>query len=65
MFADIVLAFGLVFVVEGLVYLLAPSLVEQLLAMIRALSEEQRRVMGLLAVTLGIVLVWAAHLLGA
>lgn len=59
------LALGLVLVVEGLVYALAPSLVEDLLAAIRALTIEQRRLMGLVAIALGLCLVVAAKALGA
>jgi uncharacterized protein YjeT (DUF2065 family) len=59
------LALGLVLVVEGLVYVLAPSLVEDLLAAMRALTIEQRRLVGLLAVALGLCLVVAARALGA
>ncbi|MGK7654775.1 MULTISPECIES: DUF2065 domain-containing protein [unclassified Roseovarius] len=59
------LALGLVLIVEGLVYALAPSLVEQLLAALRALPEEQRRLIGLAALAFGAVLVWCAKMLGA
>lgn len=59
------LALGLVLIVEGLVYALAPSLVEQLLEMLRAIPEEQRRLMGLAAVALGLAVVWIAKALGA
>jgi uncharacterized protein YjeT (DUF2065 family) len=54
-----ILAIGLVLIVEGLVYALAPSLVEDLLAALRALSIEQRRMVGLAALALGMALVWA------
>ena len=54
------LALGLVLIVEGLVYALAPSLVEQLLEALRAMPEDMRRNMGLGAVALGVVLVWLA-----
>lgn len=60
-----VLALGLVLVVEGLVYALAPSLVEDMLAALRALSLEQRRLIGLLAIAAGLGLVVAARALGA
>ena len=43
------LALGLVLVAEGLLYALAPSLVEDLLAALRAMTLEQRRLAGLLA----------------
>ncbi|MBO9398897.1 MULTISPECIES: DUF2065 family protein [unclassified Shimia] len=59
------LAFGLVLIVEGLVYALAPSIVEDLLAMLRAIPETQRRYMGLAAMALGLLLVWLAKALGA
>lgn len=60
-----ILALGLVLVVEGLVYALAPSFVEELLAMLKALPEETRRLMGLAAMALGLALVWIAKSLGA
>jgi uncharacterized protein YjeT (DUF2065 family) len=59
------LALGLVLVAEGLLYALAPSLVEDLLAALRAMSLEQRRLAGLLAVALGLCLIVAARALGA
>ncbi|WP_027259605.1 MULTISPECIES: DUF2065 domain-containing protein [Leisingera] len=60
----ILLALGLVLIAEGLVYALAPSLVERLLEMLRALSEEQRRNAGLAALALGLILVWLAFRFG-
>ena len=59
------LALGLVLIVEGLVYALAPSLIDQMLAALAALPPEARRVMGLLALVTGLALVWAAKTLGA
>lgn len=58
-------AVGLVLIVEGLVYALAPSLLEELLNAMRALSIEQRRALGLLAIALGVVFLWIARILGA
>ncbi|UWQ29874.1 MULTISPECIES: DUF2065 domain-containing protein [unclassified Leisingera] len=60
----ILLALGLVLIAEGLVYALAPSLVERLLEMLRALSEDQRRNAGLAALALGLILVWLAFWFG-
>ena len=57
----LLLALGLVMIIEGLAYALAPSLVEQLLAQLRLLTEEQRRILGLVALALGLALVWAAR----
>ena len=59
------LAIGLVLIVEGLVYALAPSLIEDLLDMLRALPLETRRIMGLAALAAGVALVWLAKSLGA
>ena len=61
----VLLALGLVLVVEGLVYALAPNIVEEMLATLRALSEGQRRSLGLAALALGLALVWIAKSLGA
>ncbi len=63
--AMIFLALGLVLIVEGLVYALAPHLVEDLLAAVRTLSIETRRYVGLAALVLGVILLWCAFALGA
>ncbi len=59
------LALGLVLIVEGLVYALAPSLIENLLEAMRALTLEQRRAIGLAALATGLVILWLAKALGA
>jgi hypothetical protein len=59
-----VAALGLVLVTEGLLWALAPGLVEDLLAALRALSREERRLAGLAALALGLALLWAAHAFG-
>ena len=59
------LALGLVLIVEGLVYALAPSLIEQLLQALRALPEDGRRLLGLGSIAIGLLLVWVAKMLGA
>jgi hypothetical protein len=65
MIAVTFLAIGLVLIVEGLAYALAPSLIEDLLDMLRALPLETRRMMGLAALAAGVALVWLAKSLGA
>ncbi|WP_430463752.1 DUF2065 domain-containing protein [Tabrizicola sp.] len=60
-----VMALGLVFVIEGLVLALAPSRLEQIVEMLAALSRDQRRALGLLAVALGVGLVLLARFFGA
>jgi hypothetical protein len=59
------LAIGLVLIVEGLVYALAPSLVEDLLDMLKTLPQETRRLMGLAALAFGVLLVCVAKSLGS
>lgn len=65
MIATAFLALGLVLIVEGLAYALAPSLIEQMLEMLRAVPETQRRNLGLMALAIGVLLVWIAKTLGA
>jgi uncharacterized protein len=57
----VVLAIGLVLAVEGLVLALAPRRIEDALRLILTLTEEQRRMIGLGALALGVVLVWLAR----
>lgn len=59
------LALGLVLIVEGLAYVLAPSLVERMLEALRQLPETARRQIGLLTIVVGLILLWVAHWLGA
>ena len=59
-----ILALGLVLIVEGLVYALAPSLVEQMLLALQSMPPEARRMVGLLAIILGLILTWGAYQLG-
>ncbi len=60
----ILLAFGLVLIVEGLAYALAPSLIERMLEALRALPEQARRLVGLLCVISGLILLWGAYQIG-
>ena len=48
-----------------LAYALAPLLVERLLETLRLMAEDQRRMLGLIAMTAGLALVWAAKGVGA
>ena len=65
MFANFLLAIGLVLIVEGLVYALAPSLVEDLLEALKNLSLEMRRTFGFLVLVLGVCFLLAARAMGA
>ena len=64
MTSQIILAFGLVLVIEGLVYALAPWLVESMLKAMKEMPLETRRRIGLAAVALGVGLIWIAKIFG-
>lgn len=56
----LVLGLGMVLVIEGLVFALAPSRLDDLLRLMNQIPVETRRLIGLGAMTLGAVLVsWA------
>lgn len=59
------LALGLVLLVEGLAYVLAPSLIERMLEAMREIPEPARRIIGGLAMIAGLLFVWIAKNLGA
>lgn len=61
----LLLALGLVFVVEGLALALAPSRMEDLLRALAAIDPATRRLLGLGAVALGVALVGIARHFGA
>lgn len=54
----VVLALGLVLAVEGLVLALAPRRIEDALRLIAALTVDQRRMIGLGALALGVLILW-------
>ena len=60
----VLLAFGLVAIVEGLVLALAPLRLEQVLAMLARLSVEARRLIGLLSMVVGVALIALARGIG-
>jgi uncharacterized protein YjeT (DUF2065 family) len=60
----VLLALGLVLVVEGLIYAVAPSMVEAMLVALRQMSLEQRRLLGLATLCSGVVLIWLSRGLG-
>ncbi len=60
----ILLALGLVLVVEGLALALAPSRMEDVLRLIAAMGRDRRRVVGLTCLALGVALCWLARVLG-
>ena len=60
----ILLALGLVLIVEGLAYALAPSLLERMLEALREMPREAVRQMGALAAVSGLILLWGAFQIG-
>lgn len=60
----LLLGLGLVLIVEGAVYALAPGIVERLLDILRSLPLAARRQTGLLSMVMGLILVWAAYQIG-
>lgn len=60
----VLLALGSVLIVEGLVYALAPSLLQRMLELLRSLPEGALRQLGALAMVTGLLLVWLAFQLG-
>jgi hypothetical protein len=61
----ILLGVGMVLVIEGLVFALAPSRLDDLLRLMTQIPPETRRLIGLVAVAMGAVLVSWAISLGA
>ena len=58
------LALGLVLILEGLAYALAPSLIERMLQALSEIPENARRSMGALAIVIGLVFLWGANQFG-
>jgi uncharacterized protein YjeT (DUF2065 family) len=57
--SDLLVAFGLVLVIEGLLWALAPGLGRHLLATAAATPESSLRKAGWAAVAVGVLVVWA------
>jgi hypothetical protein len=63
--STVLLAIGLVLAVEGLALALAPSRMEEALRLIAEMGRDRRRSLGLVALALGVALIWAVrHLAG-
>ena len=61
MMHDLLLGFGLVAVIEGLVLALAPLRFEDVLEALRRMDVSTRRSLGLLIMALGVVVIWLAR----
>ena len=60
----LLLALGLVMIFEGLVYALAPSLLERMLETLRQMPETAVRQIGALVIVGGLIFVWVAFQIG-
>lgn len=57
-FKDLGAAFGLVLVIEGLLYALLPDFMRRVMAQILILPQSQVRVAALVSVAVGVFIVW-------
>lgn len=62
--AWVLLALGLVMLVEGLAYVLAPSLIERVFEVLRTLPVSARRQFGALVLVSGLICIWLAFFIG-
>ncbi len=58
MIADVLLALGLVLVIEGLLYALVPGHLKGMMQAMQKLSDDQLRIGGVLALATGVAAVW-------
>ena len=58
MLPQIVMALGLVLVIEGLLYALVPGQLKAMMVAFQKLSDDQLRTGGVIAMALGVMIVW-------
>jgi uncharacterized protein YjeT (DUF2065 family) len=58
MISGLLTALGLVFVIEGLLYALAPSRLRAMMQLMQQLSDDQLRMGGVAAMAAGVAIVW-------
>jgi uncharacterized protein YjeT (DUF2065 family) len=58
---EILLAFGLVLVIEGALYALAPERMKRLLEAMQTQPADRLRIAGLVAAAIGVALMWLAR----
>lgn len=56
--ADFLTGIAFFMIIEGLVYALAPSVLKRMAEMLPTIPESQLRMSGLVAVALGVAMVW-------
>jgi uncharacterized protein YjeT (DUF2065 family) len=58
MMHELLMALGLVFVIEGLLYALVPGHLKRMMESMRTLSDDQLRIGGVVAIASGVLIVW-------
>lgn len=58
MIPDLLTALGLVLVIEGLLYALVPGHLKVMMLALQKLSDDQLRIAGVAAMSLGVAVVW-------
>ena len=61
MLSNLLLALGLVLVIEGLLYALVPSQLKNMMSSVQKLSDDQLRIGGVAAMATGVMAVWFVH----
>lgn len=61
--SDLLTAAGLVLVIEGLVYALAPHVTRRMMSAAQQMSDDQLRLGGVVATVMGVGVVWLARLM--
>jgi uncharacterized protein YjeT (DUF2065 family) len=56
--SDFVIGLGLFFVIEGLLYALAPSALRKAAKQLPKITDNQMRIAGVAAIAAGVVIVW-------
>lgn len=59
MIQELLWALGLVMVIEGLAYVLAPNLILEMLKVLSETTREHRRMVGAILALLGALILWA------
>ncbi len=59
--SEIATALGLVLVIEGLLYAVAPGGLRRMMSMAQSMSDDQMRTGGMIAIAIGVAIVWVGR----
>ncbi len=59
--SDIATALGLVLVIEGLLYAIAPGGLRRMMSMAQGMTDDQMRTGGMIAIAIGVAIVWVGR----